>query len=160
MKPYQIESSNDISIQDSPESNNMTINTGTQSDTHPNQNTRTKKEEGKKDQNISTSAQRSQDQQDSLLIGDSLTKNINNNKLSYAAKAKTVCKTYRGGKIKDVHTNLRQDCGERRLRSIILHVGTNNLVSDDAKEAAKQMEDLIILLKLNLKLRMSQSQAS
>ena len=70
--------------------------------------------------------------------------NINNDKLSYAAKAKTVCKTYRGGKIKDVHTNLRKDCCERRLRSIILHVGTNNLVSDDAKEAAKQMEDLIV----------------
>ena len=139
------ESSNDISIQDSPESiNNMTINTGTQPDTHPNQNTRTKQDEGKKDQNISTSAQRSQDQQDTLLIGDSMTKNINNDKLSYAAKAKTVCKTYRGGKIKDIHTNLRKDCGERRLRSIILHVGTNNLVSDDAKEAAKQMEDLIV----------------
>ncbi|CAB4036946.1 Hypothetical predicted protein, partial [Paramuricea clavata] len=139
------ESSNDISIQDSAESiNNMTINTGTQPDTHPNQNTRTKQDEGKKDQNISTSAQRSQDQQDTLLIGDSMTKNINNDKLSYAAKAKTVCKTYRGGKIKDIHTNLRKDCGERRLRSIILHVGTNNLVPDDAKEAAKQMEDLIV----------------
>ena len=122
------ESSNDISIQDSPESNNMTINTGTQPDTHPNQN-------------ISTSAQRSQDQQDTL-IGNSMTKN--NDKLSYTAKAKTVCKTYRGGKIKNVHTNLRKDCGERRLRSIILHVGTNNLVSDDAKEAAKRMEDLIV----------------
>jgi hypothetical protein len=74
-----------------------------------------------------------------------MTKNINNDKLSYAAKAKTVCKTYRCGKIKDVHTNLRKDCGERRLRSIILHVGTNNLVlADDAKEAAKQMEDLIV----------------
>ena len=45
----------------------MTINTGTQPDTHPNQNTRTKQDEGKKDQNISTSAQRSQDQQDTLL---------------------------------------------------------------------------------------------
>ena len=144
MKPYQNESSNDISIQDSPESNNMMINTGTQPDTHPSQNTRTKQEEGKKDQNISTSAQRSQDQQDALLIGDSMTKNINNDKLSYAAKAKTVCKTYRCGRIKDVHTNLRKDCGERRLRSIILHVGTNNLVSDDAKETAKQMEDLIV----------------
>ncbi|CAB4014635.1 Hypothetical predicted protein [Paramuricea clavata] len=89
------ESSNDISIQDSAESiNNMTINTGTQPDTHPNQNTRTKQDEGKKDHNISTSAQRSQDQQDTLLIGDSMTKNINNDKLSYAAKAKTVCKTH------------------------------------------------------------------
>ena len=138
------ELSDDTLTQDRFESSNMTMNTETQPDTHRDQNIRTKQAEGKKDQTVSTSAQRNQDQQDTLLIGDSMTKNINNDKLSFAAKAKTVCKTYRGGKIKDIHTNLQKDCGERRLRSIILHVGTNNLVSDDAKEAAKQMEDLIV----------------
>ena len=80
----------------------------------------------------------------SLVIGDSMTKHINNEKLSYAAKVKTVCKTYRGAKIKEVHQHLQKDCGENKLQSIILHVGTNNLVSDDARMAAEQMEELIV----------------
>ena len=80
----------------------------------------------------------------SLVIRDSMTKHINNEKLSYAAKAKTVCKTYRDAKIKEVHQHLQKDCGENKLQSIILHVGTNNLVSDDARMAAEQMEELIV----------------
>ena len=39
--------------------------------------------------------------------------------------------------------NLQKDCGENKLQSIILHVGANNLVSDDAKMAAEQMKELV-----------------
>jgi diketogulonate reductase-like aldo/keto reductase len=68
--------------------------------------------------------------------------------LSHAcSKSKNCLQDLPGGKIKDVHTNSRKDCGERKLCSIILHVGTNNLVSDDAKEAVKQMEQLIVKAK-------------
>ena len=80
----------------------------------------------------------------SLVIGDSMTKHINNGKLSYAAKGKTVSKTYRGAKVKEVQQNLQENSGENKLQSIILHVGTKNLVSDDAKMVAEQMEEVVV----------------
>ena len=94
---------------------------------------------------LTKSSQRSRkDAAVSLVIGDSMTKHINDEKLSYAAKVKTVCKTYCGANIKEVHQHLQKDCSENRLQSIILHVGTNNLASDDARMVAEQMEELIV----------------
>jgi hypothetical protein len=57
-----------------------------------------------------------------------MVKHICQEKLSYAAKAKTTCKSYRGARIKEVHNNLQKDCGEGRtskLHSIIVHVHGN-----------------------------------
>jgi hypothetical protein len=87
-----------------------------------------------------------------LLIGNSMVKHICQEKLSYAAKAKTTCKSYRGARIKEVHKNLQKDCGEGRtskLPSIIVHVGTNDLVSDDVNTSVKEMEEVIVEAKLH-----------
>ena len=79
-----------------------------------------------------------------LILADSMTKNIDNKKLSYAAKKKTCCKTNRGAKISDIRKNLEEECGESdKFHSIVLHVGTNNLSCDDAKVAAEEMDRLI-----------------
>ena len=61
-------------------------------------------------------------------------------------------KSYRGARIKEVHKNLQKDCGEGRtskLPSIIVHVGTNDLVSDDVNTSVKEMEEVIVEAKLH-----------
>ena len=80
-----------------------------------------------------------------LLIGDSMVKHICQAKLSYAANAKTTCKSYRGARIKEVHKNLQKDCGflvkeEHQSCTALLFMcmGTNDLVSDDVNTSVKK----------------------
>ena len=79
-----------------------------------------------------------------LVIGDSMIKNIREDKLAYAAKVKTFSRCYRGAKIKEIHQNLLKDCnqqGSEKMHSIINHAGTNNLTNNDIDIATKEMEN-------------------
>lgn len=81
-----------------------------------------------------------------LVVGDSMIKNIDASKLTNATGSEAVCKTYRGAKIEEVRQEFKNDCNRRnkKAHSIILHVGTNNLVDEKASEAAEKMEKLIL----------------
>ena len=68
---------------------------------------------------------------------------MNNAKLSYAAKTKTVCKTNPGAKIQDIRKKLAEECHKTK-HGIIVHAGTNNLVSEEANKAAEEMEKLVL----------------
>ena len=88
------------------------------------------------------------------VIGDSMIKNIQEDKLAYAANVMTTCRCYRGAKIKDIHQNLLKDCSQQRsekMHSIIIHAGTNNLTNNDLDTTAKEIENLIVDAKLKAK---------
>ena len=66
---------------------------------------------------------------DTLLIGDSMVKHIDPNKLS---RRKTiVCKSIPGAKIYDAFDITKDLVETHQVSEIIIHLGTNNLTSDD-----------------------------
>ena len=66
---------------------------------------------------------------DTLLIGDSMVKHIDPNKLS---RRKTiVCKSIPGAKINDAFDITKDLVETHQVSEIIIHLGTNNLTSDD-----------------------------
>ena len=82
-------------------------------------------------------------------------KNTKEDKLSYAAKVKTSCKCYRGAKIKEIQQHLQKECeinkATKKLQSIVIHAGTNDLSANDLDTTADEMENLIISAKSKAK---------
>ena len=83
-----------------------------------------------------------------LVIGDSMVKNIDNNKLSKAAKKRTVCHSYSGATVKQIATKFDQHSKEdQSFDKVIIHVGTNDLVRTQPDKVAQNMESLIVKVK-------------
>ena len=80
-----------------------------------------------------------------LVIGDSMIKNIKTSKISFAAKTRATCRTYRGAKINKIHENLNNEWPEKEpiFHGTIIHAGTNDLVGESTEEAINDMEKLI-----------------
>ena len=86
-----------------------------------------------------------------LIIGDSIVKHINQPKIQRAARAQSTVLTNSGAKVEDVHTKMNETLQNENYDSIIIHVGTNNLVNEDAESAASKMKELIIDAKKQVK---------
>ena len=85
-----------------------------------------------------------------VLFGDSMAKNIHTTKLTRAARSKVACPTLRGAKIsqiKDVFQQSSDNYDNNKLHGIIIHLGTDDLVTGEPEEAAQKMEELIIAAK-------------
>ena len=87
-----------------------------------------------------------------LVIGDSMVKNIDNNKLSKAAKKGTVCHSYSGATVEQIATKFDQHSKEdQSFDKVIIHVGTNDLVRTQPDKVAQNMESLIVKVKSQAK---------
>lgn len=83
-----------------------------------------------------------------LIIGDSMVKNMNEKKLGKAARKNTVCHSYSGAKVGQIRQKMQQYWSEdTQHEEIILHVGTNDLVREQPEKVAKELEELINLVK-------------
>ena len=78
-----------------------------------------------------------------LIIGDSMVKNIDRKKIERAAGNTSICHSYSGAKIRDITEKLKEQAKNEQFNSIVIHVGTNNLVNNGAEETASSLESLI-----------------
>ena len=79
-----------------------------------------------------------------LVIGDSMVKNIDSEKLETAAKQKTVCHSYSGATVEQIHQKIEEYWNEdHNYHRVVIHVGTNYLPHEKPEEVAKKMETLI-----------------
>ena len=73
-----------------------------------------------------------------------MVKNIEEKKIEREARGKTVCHSYSGATISQLHQKLIEDnCHDNEYETIILYIGTNDLVREDADKVAEKMEELI-----------------
>ena len=87
-----------------------------------------------------------------LAIGDSMVKNIDNSKLSKAAKKRTVCHSYSGATVEQIATKFDQHSKEdQSFDKVVIHVGTNDLVRTQPDKVAQNMESLIVKVKSQAK---------
>ena len=83
-----------------------------------------------------------------LVIGDSMVKNIDSKKLERAAKQKTVCHSYSGATVEQIHQKIEEYWNEdHNYQRVVIHVGTNDLAREKPEEVAKKMETLITKVK-------------
>ena len=89
-----------------------------------------------KDNKPSSSA----DQQDTLLIGDSILKDVNEKGLQ---NTKVECK--RGAKISSIKEHLDSSMRDNKYKVVIIHGGTNDCTTNDkeTEDAAKTYEEMI-----------------
>ena len=78
-----------------------------------------------------------------LVIGDSMVKNISEKKIERAARGKSIRHSYSGATVPQLHQKFQQNCDEEKYKTIILHIGTNHLVREDADNVAKKIDVLI-----------------
>ena len=84
------------------------------------------------------------------LIGDSLVKNIEPEKLSRACRGKTIVECSRGAKIKDIHKKANEFLASGHIdgnTALIVHCGTNDLAAENEDAAATKLRMLINDLK-------------
>jgi hypothetical protein len=73
-----------------------------------------------------------------------MVKNIDEKKIERAARGKTVFHSYSGATVSQLQQKLIEDnCHDNEYETIILHIGTNDLVRKDADKVAEKMEELI-----------------
>jgi lysophospholipase L1-like esterase len=79
-----------------------------------------------------------------LVIGDSMVKHIDGNKIGRAARGKTISHSYSGATVNQLANKFDENHAEKeQYNTIILHVGTNDLVREEPKKVAADMENLI-----------------
>ena len=97
-------------------------------------NTETKPSKSKEQTNL--------DGRITLVIGDSMIKNIKREKIKRASGQKSVCHSYSGARVKQIEEKLKNDTNGQYV-SNILHFGTNDLAHTDAEEVARNMDKLL-----------------
>ena len=78
-----------------------------------------------------------------LVIVDSMIKHIEATKVQRAARSKTVCHSYSGATVGQLQQKFEENCQNDEYKTIIIHLGTNDLVYEDENHVAKKMESLI-----------------
>ena len=78
-----------------------------------------------------------------LVIGDPMIKHFEATKVQRAARSKTVCHLYSGATVGHLQKKFEENCQKDEYKTIIIHVGTNDLVREDENHVAKKMESLI-----------------
>ena len=86
-----------------------------------------------------------------LVIGDSMVKHIDGNKITRAGKRKAICHSYSGATVGQIQSKVYNHWAEESqgYDTVILHVGTNDLVHRDCQEVAVEMEKLITDVKVH-----------
>ena len=82
-----------------------------------------------------------------LLVGDSMTKHICNQKVGRACRGLSKCYTYSGATVSTLETKLKSIMANESFSNLIIHVGTNDLVHKPAEAVAKNLEDLVMKFK-------------
>ena len=83
-----------------------------------------------------------------LVIGDSMVKHINKHKIERAAGCESVVHSYNGARVGQISAKIKENWSEgQEYDTVVLHVGTNDLVYDDAEKVATEMDGLIEDLK-------------
>ena len=79
-----------------------------------------------------------------LVIGDSMVKHIERQKIKRAAGCRSAVHSYSGARVEHISQKIKEHWSEdEEYDAIILHVGTNNLVSEEPEEVATKMNTLI-----------------
>ena len=78
-----------------------------------------------------------------LVIGDSMVKNIDQQKIQRAAGDQSVVHSYSGAKVDQIMTKIKNGIMKDQFETVILHVGTNDLVHKDPELVATKMDRLI-----------------
>ena len=79
-----------------------------------------------------------------LVIGDSMVKHIDGNKIGRAARGKAISHSYSVATVNQLAKKFDENhVEEEQFNTIILHVGTNELVREEPKKVAADMESLI-----------------
>ena len=78
-----------------------------------------------------------------LVIGDSMVKNIDQQKIQRAAGDQSVVHSYSGAKVDQIITKIKNGIMKDQFGTVILHVGTNDLVHKDPELVATKMDRLI-----------------
>ncbi|XP_046858271.1 uncharacterized protein LOC124451700 isoform X1 [Xenia sp. Carnegie-2017] len=95
------------------------------------------------DQNITVQKTHNYLAASTLIIGDSMLKHIDPKKISWAARGKYTCHSFSGAKVKDIQQKVLE-IPQNKYGTIIMHVGTNDLVYSSADEVATGLETLIV----------------
>ena len=83
-----------------------------------------------------------------MVIGDSMVKHIDRQKIERAAGCQSVVHSYSGARVEQINSKIKEYWSEgEQYDTVVLHVGTNNLVSEDPEKVAAKMDELIENLK-------------
>ena len=83
-----------------------------------------------------------------LVIGDSMVKHIDRVKIERAAGCQSVVHSYSGARVEQISSKVKEYWSEvEQYDTVLLHVGTNNLASEEPEEVASKMNGLIKDLK-------------
>ena len=78
-----------------------------------------------------------------LVIGDSMIKHIDQQKIQRASGDQSVVHSYSGAKVDEIKNKIKHSMEKDQFETIILHVGTNDLVHEDSEMVATKMDALI-----------------
>ena len=86
-----------------------------------------------------------------LVIGDSMVKHINQQKIQRAAGDPSIVQSYSGAKVDQINAKLNEYMAKDQFHAVIVHVGTNDLVHEGPEAVATKMDDLIARMKGKVK---------
>ena len=84
-----------------------------------------------------------------LVIGDSMVKNIDACKIGRASRSKAISHSYSGATVNQLTEKFGNHQSEQEFSTVIIHVGTNDLVRDEPKKVAANLENLINKVKVH-----------
>ncbi|CAB4017433.1 Hypothetical predicted protein [Paramuricea clavata] len=76
-----------------------------------------------------------------IIIGDSMIKGLRPEKISKSVKHKAQVKSFSGSTVEDLTDSVKPSL-KRKPKNIIVHVGTNDLKRNSAKDVAKSIDKL------------------
>ena len=110
----------------------------------PKDSTRCRKDPGNNVVTMKKSSTKQSQEKAVLVIGDSMVKHIDGNKIGRAARGKAMSHSYSGATVNQLAKKPDENHAEKeQYNTIILHVGTNDLVREEPKKVAADMENLI-----------------
>ena len=83
-----------------------------------------------------------------LLVGDSMTKHIGNQKVGRACRGSPECYTYSGATVSILESKLYSIMANESFSNLIIHVGTNDLVHKPAEAVAEAVAEELLVLEI------------
>jgi lysophospholipase L1-like esterase len=83
------------------------------------------------------------------VIGDSMVKNIGASKIGRAARSKAISHSYSGATVNQLTKKFENHQSEQEFSTVIIHIGTNDLVHDEPKKVAANLGNLINKVKVH-----------
>ena len=110
---------------------------------HPKQKSKSGKVSTWKNTEQNIGAKQRNDLNKTIVIGDSMIKHIDSKKIERAAGSKSVSHSYSGARVNQINEKFKEHRNQEQYDCIILHVGTNDLVHQEAEQVAADMEKLL-----------------